>query len=105
MNTTIIYCAVVLFLTVIGVFFTQKAHSRLRLLCIVLLLALSVDILSFGMGGLRSHIVEVKERGNPKEFVAGMVERDRKIFPQRIQLFFCVLGLTVLAFAKVRDKR
>ena len=104
MNTTIIYFLIVAFLMLVVFLFSRKTRLWLKHICIVILLLLSLDIIFFGMGGLRSHILEEKEGNKSKDFISGMVERDHRIFPRRVQLLFCVCGLAFLALAKGKEK-
>lgn len=76
-------------------------RAWLRIACLVTLFMLAIGFLSMGMSGLRAHVEEARRQGASEEFVRGMVARNTKLFPRRIEIFFCMAGLLAVGLACV----
>jgi hypothetical protein len=78
------------------IFFIGRRKFAAATFFATLLFLQSICSLSLGMSGLRAHIEEERRNGASKEFVRGMIERDRFFFLSRVSVGASVLSLFVV---------
>lgn len=96
MNEVIYLALFCIVITLLGIFVRLR---WLRVACMVVLFTTASGLLSMGMSGLRAHVEEVREQGASGEFIHGMIERNNRLFPRRVEVFFSVAGLFALGLA------
>ena len=98
MSEIIVLASFCLVVSLTGIVIRQ---AWLRIVCLATLFMLATGFLSMGMSGLRAHVEEARHQGASEEFVRGMIARNTKLFPRRIEVFFCMMGLLAVGLAGV----
>lgn len=105
MNIITLTFFLTLILTAAAIWSVRSMRNKLASYLIAVMFLFSIGLLTFGVGGLRPHIIQMRSLGASEQFINGMIERDRATLPPKVALGVAITGLFLSGFAVIRLKR
>ena len=105
MNIIALTVFLTLVLTAAAIWSVRSMWNRLASYLSAVMFLFSIGLLTFGMGGLRPHVTQMRSLGASEQFIDGMIERDRATLHPKIALGVAITGLFLSGFVVMRPKK